>query len=195
MERGEHEFAAELQTQALGLYSQLDDAAAMAYAHNALGETWRTAGDLAKSRQHYRASLELARKAGHERSIAVAQSNLASVEIALGDAASARERLVASLPIFVSLDDRVNIASCLATLACVDTHAGSRDGMNRAAQLFGLATRLIQEAHGKFETADASEFNRCMAECRAVMGQDAFARAWAEGSSRELEEAISYFYA
>jgi tetratricopeptide (TPR) repeat protein len=174
----------------LELYTQLEDAAAMAYAHNALGETARAAGDWQASREHYRASLDLAQQVGHERSIAVAQSNLGSVEIALGDLTTARQRLVKSLPIFMALDDRVNIASCLATLACIDTQANSTAARVRAAQLFGLATRMIQDANGKFETADARDFKYWTAECRAALGEENFERAWDEGSGATVRDAV-----
>lgn len=190
MDRGDFEHAVNLQTQALGLYTGLGDAAAMAYVHNALGETHRAAGALERSRAHYRASLELARAAAHGRSIAVAGSNLASVEFAMGNSKLAHDQLLEALPTFVSLDDRVNIASCIATLACIRSLTAETEGAAQAARWFGFATALIRRAGGRFEAADASEFALGEERCRVVLGAAGYKAAWRAGSVLELESVV-----
>lgn len=189
MYRGEYPRAVELQTQALALYAQLGDDAALAYAHNALGETLRAGGNLHASQTEYESSLFHAQRAGHARSIAVAQSNLASVELALGKSQTARERLARSLPTFIELNDRVNIASCIATLACADAQREPPE-LIRATQLFAFATQLLEQAHGKFEAADAIEFEKWLAHCRAELGADDFERARQKGAALMLEDVL-----
>lgn len=188
MYRGEYPRAVELQTQALALYAQLGDDAALAYAHNALGETLRAGGNLHASQTEYESSLFHAQRAGHARSIAVAQSNLASVELALGKSQTARERLASSLPTFIELNDRVNIASCIATLACADAQH-EPPHLIRATQLFSFATQLRDKARGKFEAADQKEIETWLTHCRNALG-DEFTRAWQEGSALLLEDVL-----
>jgi hypothetical protein len=188
MYRQQFALALDLQTRALELYTGLNDPAAMAYAHNAIGESLRAAGDSSESKRHYQASLALARQAQHERSIAVARSNLASIDMTLGNDSIAREHLVASLPIFIALEDRVNIASCIATLACLDARLESANSRRRAARLFGFASQLMTESHGKFEAADAHEIRKWTDHTREQLDPEEFERLWLEGSSSTLHQ-------
>jgi predicted ATPase/DNA-binding XRE family transcriptional regulator len=190
MYRGEYARAVELQQDALELYTQVGDRAGMAYAYNALGESLRASGDYTASREQYQASLALAREARHERSIAVAQSNLASIDLALGNIVLARENLMSSLTTFIALNDRVNIASCIATIACVDALADEGARSRRAAYLFGLAEKLIAVSKGKFEAADAREYAIGQARTRETLGEDNFERERNRGSRSTLEQAI-----
>ncbi|GAA3349935.1 tetratricopeptide repeat protein [Amorphoplanes nipponensis] len=62
-------------------------------AHTQLAALWLTAGGYERARRHGAAALELARRSGRARDMAVAENNLTWHEIREGDLAAARDRL------------------------------------------------------------------------------------------------------
>ncbi len=188
MHRGDYAQATKYQREALKLYADEGELQGLAYAHNALGESLRAAGDYAVSREHYQASLEFAQQTGHQRSIAVAMSNLAQVEIAAGELDSARRHLLNGLALFREIGDVVNVASCVMSLACYHAALNTSTDAERAAQLFGLADRLLRESGGTLEAADRREAEQYQAAARAALGDEAFVVAWRIGQTLSLEE-------
>jgi hypothetical protein len=187
MYRSDYALAAKYQREALLLYEDEEDLQGLAYAHNALGESLRAAGDYAASREQYQASLQLAQQRGHQRSVAVALSNLAQVEIVAGELHAAREHLLNGLAVFRAIGDAVNVASCVMGLACLHAAYNTATESERAAQLFGLADRLLHESHGTLEAADQFEAQRYQALARSQLGQEKFEAAWQEGQTPAFE--------
>jgi tetratricopeptide (TPR) repeat protein len=183
MYRGDYDRATRYQREALKLYDSEGERQGLAYAHNALGESLRAAGDYAASREHYQASLQLAQQTDHQRGVAVALSNLAQVEVAEGQLEGAREHLIAGLALFREIGDAVNVASCVMSLACLYAAFNTTADAIQAAQLFGLADRLLRESGGTLEAADRREADKYQASARAALGEEAFAAAWHEGQT------------
>lgn len=188
MYRGDYTQATKYQREALKLYEDEGKLQGLAYAHNALGESLRSAGDYAASREHYQASLALAQQTGHQRSIAVALSNLAQVEIAAGELDTARQHLLNGLALFREIGDVVNVASCVMSLACYHIALNTSTSMQQAAQLFGLADRLLRESGGTLEAADRREAEKYEAVARATLSEAAFAAAWLAGQTLSVEQ-------
>ena len=188
MYRGDHAQALKYQREALQLYEDEGELQGLAYAHNALGESLRAGGDYAASREHYQASLDLAQQSGHQRSIAVALSNLAQVEIATGELAAAQQHLLSGLAIFRAIGDAVNVASCVMSLACYYAGHHTPAEAERAAQLFGLADRLLHESGGTLEVVDQLEAQQYDTATRVMLGEEVFAAAWLAGQTLPVEQ-------
>jgi predicted ATPase/transcriptional regulator with XRE-family HTH domain len=188
MYRGDYDQALKYQREALQLYADEGELLGLAYAHNALGESLRAAGDYAASREHYQASLELAEHSGHQRSIAVALSNLAQVEIVAGELDAARQHLLNGLVLFRTIGDAVNVASSVMSLACYHAARSSPTEAELAAQLFGLADRLLRESGGTLEAVDQIEAQRYETVTRAILSEEVFAAAWLTGQTLSFEQ-------
>ena len=81
--------------EALADFEQLDDVAGQLTAHAQLAALWMSTGAYDEARGHAEAALELARRGGNDRDLAVAENNLVWHEIRRGDLAAARSRLAA----------------------------------------------------------------------------------------------------
>jgi hypothetical protein len=64
--------------------------------------------------------------------------------------------------------------------------------MDRAARLFGTATRILEERNIQLEPSYTKLFAPLEAEARAHLGPKAWAAAWAAGQAMTLDEAIAY---
>ncbi len=62
----------------------------------------------------------------------------------------------------------------------------------RAARLFSAAEALLDAIGAHLEPADRVEFDRNVTAARAQLDEVAFAAAWAEGRTMNLEQAIAY---
>ncbi|GGQ46044.1 ATP-binding protein [Couchioplanes azureus] len=78
---------------ALAEFTALDDVAGQLMAHTQLAALWMTAHGYDRARAHGEAALELARRSGRIRDMAVAENNLTWHEIREGDLPAARARL------------------------------------------------------------------------------------------------------
>ncbi len=78
---------------------------------------------------------------------------------------------------------------CLEALAAV-AHSGNR--LKRAARLFGAAQTLHKEIGSVTSTNGQAEYEQTRTGVRAVLGEEAYAAAWAEGQAMPLEEAVEY---
>ncbi len=82
-------------TAAVAEFERLRSLAGQLTAHTQLAALWMTTGGYADARRHGEAALDLARRSGKIRDIAVAENNLTWHEIREGDLAAARRRLAA----------------------------------------------------------------------------------------------------
>ena len=87
------------------------------------------------------------------------------------------------------LGDRRALAGCWEGLARV---AGALGQPGRAAWLFGAAEVLRDTLGAPLAPADRADNEREIAAARAVLGEEAFAAAWAEGRALSLDGAIKY---
>ncbi len=60
----------------------------------------------------------------------------------------------------------------------------------RVALLGAVAAALRENAGGPLPAADAAKHERAVAQARAELGDEAFAKAWAEGRVMGLEQAV-----
>jgi hypothetical protein len=70
--------------------------------------------------------------------------------------------------------------------------AGLIELPNRAAQILGIAARLLTTAPGRREfVAEHAHYDRIVASVRAQLDEATFAAAWREGQAMSIEETIA----
>jgi len=105
----------------------------------------------------------------------------------LGDGDSARTYLRESLAINRKIGDRGGIAYCLEAFASLAATSTDRD---RAARLWGFATRLRKEIGAALSPKEQEELDREQALVRSALGEEGFFQARSESGDMALEQAI-----
>ena len=137
------------------IYTTLNHIHGLWYAHNTLGEAQRAAGNLEASLHHYTLSLEAATQAGVDRSVAVAQSNLAAVALLQGQLARGWTLIQTALAGMLAVGDEINIAQCL--IIGAGLLAARRPVQQpQAKQLLLAGCNYIATLEVRLESADAA---------------------------------------
>ncbi len=145
-------------------------------------------GDYARANALYTESLALLREVGDAHGVRSQLANLANVARDLGDFERAGRLHRESLTISIDLHDTSGFAECFEGLAVV---AAGQGQLERAARLFGAA-EMLREAIGRpVEVADRAAHERTVPVVRAILGDEAFASAWAAGREMPLEAAVA----
>jgi non-specific serine/threonine protein kinase len=142
---------------------------------------------LAQAAQWLRASLALVRELDDAHGTGLALDHIALVALRSGDLRSAASRLTESLHIWRGIGRLENLAQCLAEIAML---AGAA-GQPAAARLWGAVAALRQVAGYEFWLPERQDLERAESALRADLGEAAFAREFAAGTSLGLEEAIA----
>jgi non-specific serine/threonine protein kinase len=187
MGRGDYDAARALLEESLESFRELGDARGIARSLNNLGEVARIQGDYPRAAALYQESLSLGRKEGHKGSIAMSLHNLGQVAGHEGGLPLAATFFRDSLVLFQEIGDRRGVAACLAGAAAVATGEGQPE---RAARLFGAAEVLLDAIGAPLPPTDQAEFERNAAAARALLNEETFTAAWAEGRSWSLEQAV-----
>lgn len=175
--------------ESLAIRRELGDGVGTALMLNNLGVLIRSQGDFSSARELYEESLAIRRGLGYRGGIADSLHNLGNVALELGDYASARALNTESLEIWRDLGHRVGIPYSLDGLAAVIAALG---GHLRAARIWGASERVREEIESPLSPDQRLEHDPRLAASRAAVGDDAaFDRAWQEGRSLTLEQAIA----
>jgi hypothetical protein len=162
---------------------------AISAALNGLGQLSREQEDLAAAQAHFTEALavteEMQWKPGRSWSLV----NLGQVSAAPGDSGTARRCFAEALAIAWELGHVPDIAMRLNWLVRLAAALGEAE---RAARLFGAEERLREGEADPVEALDPADDHRSKVAVRAVLGEDAFAAAWAEGQAMTIEEACAY---
>jgi tetratricopeptide (TPR) repeat protein len=182
---GDYEAARKRLEEALHLRRDVGDRWLTAQTLNILGEAARCEGDYRRAETYYQESRRLYTELDAPGRVAMADHNLAYAALRHGHPVRAQALFAQSLAAFRALDDLWGAAACLEGLAAVQTDAG------RAARLFGAAEGLREAAHTHPMPADRIEYQRNLAALRARLNEDDLAKAWAEGRTLSLQEAVA----
>ena len=187
---GDYDRAAALLTESLALRHDLGDTRGIAIALNNLGLVAFQRGDHDRARALLTESLALRRDLGDTRGVAISLGNIGHLASQQGNYDDATALLTESLTLRRDLGDTRGIAECLASLAAVAVAQGQAE---RAAHLFGAAS-AARETVGLPWLAGAihAALDQAAGAARMVLGEAAFAAAWAWGRALGLEGAISY---
>jgi predicted ATPase/class 3 adenylate cyclase len=134
-------------------------------------------------------SLVLFRQLKHVYGIAWSLNYLGRLGHLRGEDRQAIAQLSESLQMRRDLADKAGIAGCLEGLAPV---ALARSEPERAARLFGAASMLREAIAAPLAPAERAIAVADLEDVRAVLGEEAFGSAWAEGQAMTLEQAVAY---
>jgi tetratricopeptide (TPR) repeat protein len=148
-------------------------------------------GDLDRARSLAGRALSLAREIGSKDSSYIALYTLAAIALDEGDHAHAVELFEESLELSAELGEASNVAYCLEGLAAI---ASSNGQPARAAVLWGAAEALQEttEILAYSYAPGRSRHHEQVADARALLDGEAWAKAWSEGRTMSVEQAVEY---
>lgn len=202
---GDNERASALHEESLSLHRGIGNTVGIAWSLACLGDVAATQDNDERARALLEESLRLTRTVGFKSGVARALHRLTGVACRQGDYGQARALNADSLAIRRELGNRNGIAENLdraAMLASaksqnVDRRAAtesvtaSREA-ERAVMLFAAAAALRESIGVAPPRCDRDERNACLAAARAVLGDKAFAAAWAKGRALTLKQVAAY---
>ena len=172
--------------EALSISREFGRSAALAL--SALGWVRFRQGDLVAARTHLSEALDALRAFGARRATAQALHWIGMVSHAEGDIGTACMQLREALAIHHAMGHGLGVASALDALAALSLVSATP---TTAARLWGRAQRLRDEVRdAKF--IDTWRDAQISAARRALQNDAAFDRAWEEGRSWTLDEAVRY---
>lgn len=188
---GDNVRARSLLEETLLIARELGDKFMMSKVLGNLGLVERTEGRYAIARRFLEESIAVGQEIGDKHASAIDQSNLALVLNHLGEYEQAIATLKDALSIWRELEGKWGIALGLTRWATLQSGRGQWD---RATRLFGAAEALREETGADVEAPDRAEYERNLASARAQLGEEAFAKAWAEGRAMSMQEAVAYAF-
>jgi predicted ATPase/class 3 adenylate cyclase len=173
----------------LAVFRKIGDRRGIALSLLELGSTASERGDYARARTLYEESLAIQRDSGDRQGVAISLSALGALACEQCDFQSGRRLYEESLAIVREIGDRRAIAEALEGLARAALLATAP---GPAARLWAGADRLRKQIGAPAPPSERPRHEREVAAARAAIGDDAFERAWAEGSAMTLEQAMDY---
>lgn len=147
--------ALQLEMRSLDVAQQLSFPLGEAWAHNALGEVYRSRKEREQAAHHFRAAAEIFRRL-HEFSLAaLSLQNLAYVELGRTNWEAAERGFKEALPLWRQAGARHGLALCLIGLAGV-LAGRKRDVL--AARFLGTADRLLESIGVQLEASDRLDY-------------------------------------
>jgi hypothetical protein len=178
-----------LSQEGLALARQIEHQRAVAIALNSLGLAALLLGDHERARDLLEECRSEARTLGEWQWIAMPLNNLGFATLDGGEDRQAERLFAESLDLQRKLGQRVFIAWGLAGLAEVGI---VRHRMGHAARLCAAAQAVCEDAGVPFLEGMRRRQERAITAARAVLGETAFAAAWAEGRMMPQNKAIDY---
>jgi len=163
---------------------------------DSIGATLHSLGNIAlahedylMARAYFEESMVLFRELGHRQFLGNALGSLGNIAYLLEEDIVARTYLEEGLIVFQEIGNRVGIVISLEVLANL---AAAQEQLERASQLFG-ATEALRESLGAPKPADERKGHADMVgQVRALMREEAFTAAWANGRAMTMEQAIEF---
>jgi predicted ATPase/serine/threonine protein kinase/DNA-binding CsgD family transcriptional regulator len=193
--QGDEARAYALAEESLALCRELHDKISSAYTLDLLGRFALSLGKVTTARSLLEEGLALFRELGTRRHVAQVLSHVASVAAMQGDDTVAHALYEESLVLFRYVGDTRGLACCLQGWGAMIARQGE---LTRAARLWGVAETLsavsgpqrfsLPVEHTNYERAD---YERMVSIARTQLGEQAFAKAWAEGRTMTPEQALA----
>jgi len=159
----------------------------LAFCLQRMGRAEQERGDDGRAVTHFEEGLAYARDTGEWAVIVPALLCLGHLAAVGGAYAAARGRFEEAMALSRAMDNRRYVASCLMRFAAL-AHAQGQAG--RAARLLGASEVGFAVGGYLLEFIDRGDYARTVATVRAALEEDAFSRAWAEGTAMPEEQAI-----
>ena len=143
--------------------------------------------DYEHARDLFEKALVLSREVKSKRSIAYSLSGLAQVAMLEGNLERAKAFFSESFALERELGEKYTMSRDLVGLAWVATRSKQ---FERAARLLGISDHLSEMIGTHREKNLTGHYDKVVKEARAALGDDAYRKAWEEGRSMSLEEAL-----
>jgi predicted ATPase/class 3 adenylate cyclase/Tfp pilus assembly protein PilF len=187
IEQEDYAKAAGLLEEAVALFRDLGDMLSVAAALGNLGFVAFHRGDFARATELLDESLRLARELGSGPLIAGSLCFMGMVAHAGGDHARAAALLQQSVTLFGKQADKIWLAVGLVGLASV---AAAQGKPQRGARLLGAADALRDTVGTPLSPMDRTDREHALAAVCALLEEEAFSAAWAEGQALTVDQAI-----
>ena len=185
--RGDLADAASLCEESLEQFRALGDRAGIAMVLSNLGMVAEEEGTPAEAARFYDESLNLYRELEDKRNVALLACRLGGLSRIEEDYARAGTLFDEALLLHRELGDRLGIGQDLEGLAAMRAALGRPEA---ALRLWAAAERLREEIGAPPEDAERARYEPLVAKARAALGEEAFAKVWAEGRKLKPERAL-----
>ena len=186
--QGDYSSAHSFTEAALVLGRDARDKASMAMSLNNLGIVALQQGDYTAARTLFKETLALFRQLGNKWGIAMSLNSLGIVALQQGDYIPARTLFKETLALRRELGDKRGTALSLAGLGGAAVGMGQ---VERGAKLLGAVEGLLQGIGAVMFSDDRLPYERSVQKARALLGEEAFNRAWQVGRAMSMEQAIA----
>ena len=153
-----------------------------------LGRVTRHEGDSQQAVALFEESLALYEELGHKPGIARVRCILGKMACDKGDYGQAGAQLKESLALMQESKSRRGIASVLEGFASL---TAAQQQAKLAARWLGAAEGLREAIGAPLPFDERADYEQALAAARTALGEEAFARAWAEGRATPLEQTIT----
>jgi predicted ATPase/DNA-binding XRE family transcriptional regulator len=171
---------------ALDIARDLEDAEGVALSLLYLGRAAHMRGDDARSNTLLKESLMVFEDSVDSRGVVEVLLEQGRVAHAQGDDTHALTLCRESLARSRKLDNKTQLAFCLSLAGEIQAVADPAG----TARLFGAAEMLLQSLDAALDPSGSLEYDKNLADIRARLGEAAFAKAWQEGRTMPLAQAI-----
>jgi LuxR family maltose regulon positive regulatory protein len=185
---GEYKAASLLLEEGVSLARQLQDHHNLAWSLVFLGDLFLQQGEMEQAQGLYQESADLLRELHDKAVLAYAVRRLGQVMRGLEDYERASALCQESLALNLTLGDRRAVAASLVALAGLALAQGNAV---HAAHLLGAAERLLNDLAAHLFFPDQLEYDRHRKDVRERLDTSTLNRAWAEGQSMALEQAVA----
>jgi len=184
---GNYDEALNLYAECVALFRDLGDETGLAWTLNAQGDVAREQGESYVARALCEQSLEIFRKLGNRWGVASALADLGNLAMGERDYSTMRTLYRESLEMFQKLEHKTGVARLLESFALSAAMQGHAEG---ALRLAGAAAALRQNIGASLTPAEQGRLNASLEEARQTLDNAAGTRAWLEGWTLPVEEAI-----
>jgi predicted ATPase/DNA-binding CsgD family transcriptional regulator len=180
--------AQQLAEQSLAFFQEIGYAWHKAYPLSLLAQMHLAQGEVALAREWFEESLVLVQQVGDRDGAIEALLDLGRVAVAQGDLAVARRRYQQCLTSLQEMGSQKFLSACLEGLAALET---AQEAPRHAARLWGAAEVLREVMGTPMHPVYRANYEQVRAQARAMLGEQAFRTAWAEGRSMTPEQALA----
>jgi predicted ATPase/DNA-binding SARP family transcriptional activator len=185
---GDHHLAPPLIEESMALFRMVGDQWGVALVLLNMGILELLRQNYPAARAAFEASLTSHQQIGDTWAVNMARDGLGEVALKQGDCRTARLQLQAALSSRRDLGDKQGIADALAGLAAV---ARAQGQLRSAATLSGASEALFESIGSRASSFDRANFSDIVADLSKTMGENEFARIWADGRAMPLEQVIA----
>jgi predicted ATPase/class 3 adenylate cyclase len=187
--RGDSERATELYEESMDLFREWGDKQGLAFCSLDLGLLMISQGDLVRAQKLTEESVALFRELGSRGDVSLCLNNLGWIAFLRDDLSKALHLYKQSLALAWETGMYTVVLDDLAGFACL---AGAQGDGVRAAQLCGAAEALHEATGYPQDPISQAEMEPYLASGRSQIHEAEWAKAWEEGRTMTLEEAVSY---